>query len=192
MSTTPTDELDRDLRARANHQCELCESTDGLTAHEVPPESDGRLDRHVLLCSACSGDAPVDNHWNCLRSSIWSEVPAVQVVSWRLLNRLGQPWMTELLGEVYLNESVLTWAKNDESANREGADEPPTLDYNGAVLSEGDSVTIIKDLDAKGAGFVAKRGTVVKSIRLTGDPRNIEGRVNKTTLVLKTEFLKKA
>ncbi len=50
----------------------------------------------------------------------------------------------------------------------------------------------IKDLDVKGAGFTAKRGTLVKDIRLADDPELIEGRVNKTVIYLRTEFLKKA
>ena len=67
-----------------------------------------------------------------------------------------------------------------------------TFDSNGTELFDGDSVTLIKDLDVKGTSFVAKRGTMVKGIRLTGDPENIDGRVNKISIVLKTCFLKKA
>jgi len=65
-------------------------------------------------------------------------------------------------------------------------------DSNGTILKEGDSVTIIKDLKVKGSSTVLKRGTVVKSIKLTDDAKEIEGRVNKELMVLKTEFLKKA
>jgi protein PhnA len=65
-------------------------------------------------------------------------------------------------------------------------------DSNGTILKEGDSVTIIKDLKVKGSSTVLKRGTVVKGIRLTDDAKEIEGRVNKEMMVLKTEFLKKA
>jgi len=66
-------------------------------------------------------------------------------------------------------------------------------DSNGATLSEGDSVTVIKDLKVKGSSTVLKRGTVIKNIRLTGDAGEIEGRTDKVKgLVLKTEFLKKA
>ncbi|MGV3460982.1 MAG: zinc ribbon domain-containing protein YjdM [Flavobacterium sp.] len=64
-------------------------------------------------------------------------------------------------------------------------------DSNGTLLSEGDSVTVIKDLKVKGSSSVIKRGTVVKNIRLTGDTKEIEGKVEKTVMVLKTEFLKK-
>lgn len=65
-------------------------------------------------------------------------------------------------------------------------------DSNGTILSEGDAVTVIKDLKVRGSSGVIKRGTVVKNIRLTDDPAEIEGRVEKTHMVLKTEFLKKA
>ena len=66
-------------------------------------------------------------------------------------------------------------------------------DSNGATLSEGDSVTVIKDLKVKGSSTVLKRGTMIRNIRLTGDPGEIEGRTDKVKgLVLKTEFLKKA
>jgi protein PhnA len=68
-----------------------------------------------------------------------------------------------------------------------------TKDSNGNVLSEGDSVSLIKDLPVKGTTITLKRGTVIKNIRLTDDPEHIECRVEKIKgLVLKTCFLKKA
>ncbi len=67
-----------------------------------------------------------------------------------------------------------------------------TRDSNGAVLADGDSVTIIKDLKVKGASTTLKRGTVFKNVRLTDDPREIECRSAQVKgLVLKTEFVKK-
>lgn len=66
-------------------------------------------------------------------------------------------------------------------------------DSNGTVLQEGDSVTLIKDLPVKGANTTLKRGTLVKNIRLTDNPEEIECRVEKIKgLVLKTCYLKKA
>lgn len=67
-----------------------------------------------------------------------------------------------------------------------------TKDSNGNVLNEGDSVVVIKDLKVKGSSSVIKRGTVVKNIRLTNTPAEIEGRVDKQHMVLRTEFLKKS
>jgi protein PhnA len=68
-----------------------------------------------------------------------------------------------------------------------------TRDSNGAVLKDGDNVTLIKDLKVKGTSVTLKRGTMVKAIRLTGDPDEIDCRVDKVKgLVLRTEFVKKA
>jgi protein PhnA len=66
-------------------------------------------------------------------------------------------------------------------------------DSNGAELKDGDSVTLIKDLKVKGTSVVLKRGTLIKNIRLTSDPAEVECRAEKIKdLVLRTEFLKKA
>ncbi len=68
-----------------------------------------------------------------------------------------------------------------------------TRDSNGNQLNDGDSVTLIKDLKVKGTSETLKRGTLVKNIRLTGDPAEIECSTKQVKgLVLKTEFLKKA
>ena len=65
-------------------------------------------------------------------------------------------------------------------------------DSNGNLLNDGDSVTVIKDLKVRGSSDVIKRGTMVKNIRLTDDPAEIDCRVNKTAMVLRTELVKKA
>ena len=65
-------------------------------------------------------------------------------------------------------------------------------DSNGNILSDGDSLSVIKDLKVKGSSDVIKRGTMVKNIRLTDNPAEIDCRVNKTAMVLRTEFVKKA
>jgi len=68
-----------------------------------------------------------------------------------------------------------------------------TRESNGAILKDGDSVTLIKDLKVKGASTTLKRGTLVKNIRLTDDVQEIECNAEKVKgLVLKTAFLKKA
>jgi protein PhnA len=68
-----------------------------------------------------------------------------------------------------------------------------TKDSNGNTLHDGDSVTLIKDLKVKGSSETLKRGTLVKSIRLTGNPGVIECNTKQVKgIVLKTEFLKKA
>jgi protein PhnA len=64
-------------------------------------------------------------------------------------------------------------------------------DSNGNILSEGDSVTLIKDLKVKGSSLNLKRGTIVKKIKLTDDPSEVDCRINGSSIVLRTEFLKK-
>lgn len=185
------------LEARSSKACELCGAVDALTPLEVsaapePVTAEG----YIYACQTCSsqvrGLSDLDaKHWFCLRDSIWSEVPAVQVVGSRVLARLTtEGWAQDLLGQVYLPDDVQAWADAAPGV-AESSDEVITLDSNGAQLHDGDSVTLIKDLDVKGAGFVAKRGTMVRNIHLINDPGNIEGRVNKITLVLKTKFLKR-
>lgn len=70
----------------------------------------------------------------------------------------------------------------------------PTRDSNGNALADGDSVTLIKDLKVKGSGGVTlKRGALIKNIRLTDDPAEVECNAPKVKgLVLRTEFLKEA
>ncbi|WP_345158510.1 zinc ribbon domain-containing protein YjdM [Pontibacter saemangeumensis] len=65
-------------------------------------------------------------------------------------------------------------------------------DSNGNILSEGDAVTLTKDLKVKGSSITLKRGKVVKNIRLTNNPEEIDCRIDGSNIVLKTSFLKKA
>jgi protein PhnA len=68
-----------------------------------------------------------------------------------------------------------------------------TRDSNGTILNDGDNVTLIKDLKVKGTSVTLKRGTMVRGIRLTGNPEEVDCKVEKVKgLVLRTEFLKKA
>lgn len=72
-------------------------------------------------------------------------------------------------------------------------DELIVKDSNGNRLSDGDAVTLIKDLPVKGANVTLKRGTLIKNIRLTYNADEIECNADKVKgLVLRTEFLKKA
>ncbi|MDP2309563.1 MAG: PhnA domain-containing protein [Pseudomonadota bacterium] len=191
------------LGARAGGICELCghapdpaaPTARDLGVYSVPPVTTADAARAVLVCGVCraqiDGESPLDaKHWFCLQQAAWSEVPAVQVVSWRLLQRLdGEGWARELLDQVYLDDEVLAWARETGEVAAEA--QLRVVDSNGAVLSGGDTVTVIKDLDVKGTSFTAKRGTVVKNIRLTDDPALVEGRVNGIEIFLKTCFLKK-
>ena len=190
MSTEQT------LMQRGDSSCELCTADNNLSVYEVPPTSDGSADQAILVCQTCQDqiNAPemMDaNHWRCLNDAMWKPVPAIQVMSWRLLKRLSsEGWANDLLDMLYLEDDVQQWAESTEtSEDNETSDHK---DSNGAALFAGDSVTLIKDLDVKGANFTAKRGTMVKNISLTDNPEQIEGRVNGTRIVLLTKFLKKS
>lgn len=81
-----------------------------------------------------------------------------------------------------------------EWSGSEVATESETLipkDSNGAELYDGDAVTVIKDLKVKGSSMVIKRGTKVKSIRLTDEPTEVDCKIDGSSIVLKTCFLKK-
>jgi len=165
-------------------KCDLCGSGEALSAFEVAPKEET-----ITICGTCAAsiEEPTSNekHWNCLHDSMWSTEPAVQVAIFRLLTKLGAQDQLDML---YLEDDVKAWA--EEGLNEEAVE--PTRDSNGTLLVEGDSVSIIKDLVVKGAGFTAKQGTTVKNIRMApGDPTHIQGRVNGTMIFLKTEFLKK-
>ncbi len=77
-----------------------------------------------------------------------------------------------------------------ENSSEEAADNT-VRDSNGAELKDGDSVTVIKDLKVKGSSMVIKRGTKVKSIRLTDVPEEVDCKIDGSSIVLKTCFLKK-
>ena len=185
------------LKERSGEKCELCSSTDDLTIYEVPPDSKSGEDDCVLLCGKCieqiEEPAIVDaNHWRCLNDSMWSQIPAVQVMAWRMLMRLkDEGWPQDLLDMLYLDEQTLSWAK--ATGEGQGADaETRHVDSNGALLEAGDSVTLIKDLKVKGANFTAKRGTAVRGISLVADnPEHIEGKVEGQRIVILTKFVKK-
>ena len=78
------------------------------------------------------------------------------------------------------------------AAKQAAADSVEVRDAVGNLLADGDQVTLIKDLEVKGAGQTLKRGTLIKSIRLTGDPQEIDCRYDGIKgLVLRAEFVKK-
>lgn len=126
-----------------------------------------------------------ENHWHCLNDSMWSEETAVKVLAYRMFSRLKNQ---EMLDMIYLEESEKAWAETGLTAENQ----EPTRDSNGTILEAGDSVSVIKDLVVKGAGFTAKQGTTVKNIHLVpGKSDQIEGRVNGTKIVLLSCYLKK-
>ena len=170
--------------------CELCGSSEDVSLIELPV-SDGSEEQSLYVCANCkaqieSGELD-ETHFNCLNDAMWSEVAAAKIMAYILWNKLGRQDMVEMM---YLEEDELKLA--EQAINAE-ANKVVFRDANGVELHAGDSIVILKDLDVKGAGFTAKRGTTVTRIALPHDmDDHVEGRVNGTKIYLKTEFIKKA
>ena len=188
--------IEKQLHERSGSVCELSGATDNLKVYEVPGAPDHSADGCILISETClrqiedpeTADA---NHWRCLNDSMWSTVPAVQVVAWRMLQSLKhEGWPQDLLDMMYLDDDTMTWAKAGLQTSEEGSTQHK--DSNGALLQAGDTVVLIKDLNVKGSSLTAKRGTAVRRISLVHDnPEQIEGKVEGQHIVILTKFVKK-
>ncbi|HWI85695.1 MAG TPA: zinc ribbon domain-containing protein YjdM [Sphingomonas sp.] len=90
------------------------------------------------------------------------------------------------------DEASGEWVPGSGAAAAADDDAVVVRDAVGNILADGDQVTLIKDLTVKGAGQTLKRGTLIKSIRLTGDAQEIDCRYEGIKgLVLRAEFVKK-
>lgn len=191
--------IETELNERSGSKCELCGATENLKVYQVAPVNIGGIDESLLACETCihqieNPDQMDPNHWRCLNDSMWSQFSSVQVIAWRMLNRLkSEGWPNDLLAMMYLDDETLKWA----GALGDGKSEEEIIkhiDCNGALLEAGDTVVITKDLDVKGGGnFTAKRGTAVRNISLVHDnAEQIEGKINGVQLVILTKFVKKS
>ena len=189
--------IEEKLAARSQNSCELCANTEQLSVYTVMHNTPHPFEKEVLLCPTCveqidKKELPQASHWQCLSGSMWSEVPAIKVLSWRMLNRFrNESWAANLLDMIYLDDEELAWAK--QSGDHEG-DGTLALhqDCNGNILVGGDTVTLIKDLDVKGSSLNAKIGTAVRNIRLVHDNVDqIEGKIDGQMIVILTKFVKK-
>lgn len=171
-----------DLKARAGGVCEFCGASEGLEAEEL-----AGTEAALLLCATCRSDDAPAAHWRCLEGAAWSAEPAVQAAVWRRLGSIDESWAREAREGMALEGDALALAQAGQAA--------PGIEHrdcNGALLSAGDTVTLVKDLPVKGAGFTAKRGTAVRGIALVPDnAAHIEGRVEGQRIVILTEFVKK-
>jgi protein PhnA len=191
--------IEQKLHERSGSACELCGSTDKLQVYAVVADSND-IDKNILICNTClqqilAPDKMDANHWRCLNTSMWSTVPAVQAMAWRVLNELRhEGWPQDLLDMLYLDDETLAWAKTSTRDDNDATDEKIVhKDSNGTVLQAGDTVVLIKDLEVKGGGFTAKRGTAVRSISLVeNNAQQIEGKVNGQQIVILTQFVKKS
>lgn len=182
---------------RSDSKCELCGGGEHLIVYDVPESPIPGEDSSILLCKVCleqidDSEKREPNHWRCLNESMWSTVPAVQVMAWRMLQRLKQEgWPQDLLDIMYLDEDIQEWAAA-EGDGIEISDAIVHRDSNGAVLEAGDNVVLIKDLRVKGSSMVAKQGTAVRRILLDYENAEyIEGKVDGQQIVILTKYVKK-
>lgn len=186
-----------DILRKRTDKCELCGEENNLAVYDVQPQDQNTEDNCILLCPKCI--AQIDKkeeldskHWDCLTTSMWSEIPGVQVVTWRLLSRLkNETWAMESIDMMYMDEDRLAWAKATGDHENDSAVDLHK-DSLGALLQTGDSVILTKSLDVKGSTLNAKMGTVVKNIRLVEDnTEQIEGKIEGQTIVILTKYVRK-
>jgi protein PhnA len=114
----------KDLVRRSRSSCELCENNGvRLEVHELPPfEDEPVFDHCIFICEECLKQIEhpkkiVPLHWRCLNNALYSSVPAVQVMSYRMLRRLvaaNEHWAEELLEHAYLDPELESWAEQAE------------------------------------------------------------------------------
>src|SRR5688572_20036726 len=189
--------LEEILLQRSEKKCELCKSNENIQLYEVLPQSGRNEDNCIMICNVCQAQidkkAELDNsHWHGLSETMWSEIPGIQVVSWRMLNRLkNESWAMDSLDMMYLSDETLAWAK----ATGDHENDDAVLlhkDGDGNLLQSGDTVILTKHLDVKGSSMTAKLGTIVKNIRLVeNNTEQIEGRIEGQVIVILTKYVRK-
>ena len=185
------------LAERSENKCELCKAETELSLYEVPPQDKTSEENCIMICNKCLAQIEKkeeldSKHWMVLSETMWSEVPGVQVMAWRMLSRLrNESWATDNLDMLYLDDEKLAWAKatgdhdNDSNVDLH-------KDANGNVLVSGDTVILTKSLDVKGSTLNAKLGTVVKNIRLVPEnTEQIEGKIEGQVIVILTKYVRK-
>jgi len=185
------------LTNRSEGKCELCKAATTLNVYEVPPQDKTSEDNCIMICNKCLSQVEKkeeldSKHWTVLGETMWSEVPGVQVMAWRMLSRLrNESWATDNLDMLYLDDEQLAWAKatgdhdNDSNVDLH-------KDANGNILVSGDTVILTKSLDVKGSTLNAKLGTVVKNIRLVPEnTEQIEGKIEGQVIVILTKYVRK-
>jgi protein PhnA len=189
--------LEAILLQRSENKCELCKSTEEVKLYEVLPQKSTSEENCFMICSTCL--AQIDkkaelnsNHWQCLSETMWSEVPGIQVVAWRMLNRLkNESWAADNLDMLFLEDEVLVWAKATGDHDNDSAVDLHK-DSNGVILQTGDTVVLTKSLDVKGTTLNAKMGTVVKNIRIVEEnTEQIEGKIEGQVIVILTKYVRK-
>jgi len=182
--------LSQELKDRNQGMCELCNTHEANQGYTVTPKSGEKNADMVAICSVCEENLEKDNegfYWRCVEGSIWSPEPAVQALSYRILNKYkDEAWADSLLSGIDIDEAIVQWAMSAFEKQE------VHQDAFGNILSNGDNVVLTQALNVKGTNFTASKGTVVKRIKLVQDNTGqIEGKINDQTIVILTKFVKK-
>ena len=186
--------IEKNLKDRSGSVCEISGAEHPLVVYTLPPHTAESLEHSVLIAKSLKDqvenpETTDEKDWRGLSDSMWNENLPVQILSWRMLARLKN---NDLLEMMYLDEDALAWAKATGEDEEEDENKIVHKGSNGVTLLDGDSVVLIKDLDVKGATFTAKRGAAVHNIKLVWDDATlIEGRVENQTIFILTQYVKK-
>jgi protein PhnA len=189
--------LEEALKIRSGDTCELCDSPTGISPYEVPPQDRSNEENTIMLCFKCLAqiekkEDPDPIHWRKLTETMWSEVPGIQVMAWRMLHRFKhESWAADSLDMFYLGDDRLAWAKAMGDQDSDGKVDLHR-DSLGAQLQTGDTIVLTKSLDVKGSSMNAKMGTVVKNIRIVPEnTEQIEGKIEGQVIVILTKYVRK-
>ena len=186
--------IEKKLKDRSGSVCEISGAEHDLVVYTLPPHTAESLEHSVLIAKSLKDqvenpETTDEKDWRGLSDSMWNENLPVQILSWRMLARLKN---NDLLEMMYLDEEALAWAKATGEDEEEDENKIVHKDSNGVTLLDGDSVVLVKDLDVKGATFTAKSGAAVHNIKLVWDDATlIEGRVENQTIFILTQYVKK-
>lgn len=178
------------LNERSGGECELCNSQPPVHEFTISPRTDDIPENQVALCDICMtamSEEDKGDYWRCLEGSIWNPEPAVQALSYRLLQTYkDEEWAKGVLNAVELEEDTMQWAMSALDV----AD--VHKDAFGNLLESGDTILLTQNLKIKGTNYTAGKGTMVKKIRLVQEnPEQIEGKINDQMIVILTKFVKK-
>ena len=182
--------ISKQLQERSDNTCELCTAGPATTAYTVSPRQGDRPEDQVAVCDTCLEaieKKETGDYWRFLEGSIWNPEPAVQALSYRLL-QLNQEsdWAAGIISSVEPEDTIVQWALSVFEVVE------VHRDAFGNELQSGDNVVLTQALDVKGTSFSAPKGTVVKKIRLVNDNTGqIEGKINEQTIVILTKYVKK-
>lgn len=114
------DSFGKDLARRSHCHCELCGTGNvKLRVYEVPPAPENPdIDTCLFICETCRRQIEnpktiEPNYWRSLHETVWSELPPVRIMAFRLLTKLAvsEDWAAEILEQLYLDEEIKEWAE---------------------------------------------------------------------------------